>query len=261
MGLRPLMGLAEIRCSGTGAHSAPGYFRKLSAHPTFGSTVDLMPDSLGSRLKVGVIAPATNTVVQPECDGMRPRGVSNQMARVLIPDTPVDSEAEFANMMSAIRSSIEGAHRYRHGLFARDGRAGNVGGDVLGWRPRCKRTAGASGEPGAHQGDSRCTGLPGGDPALRRRTAHQPDHAVHAVGRCAGSQAVCRQRFRSRQPARPEVQQPVVDGARICPIDCAARYAKSTIPASNSSCRSAPTSRLRKSPPKRKAGSANRYSP
>ncbi len=68
-----------------------------------------MPDSLGSRLKIGVIAPATNTVVQPECDSMRPRGVSNQMTRVLIPDTPVDSEAEFVNMMSAIRSSIENA--------------------------------------------------------------------------------------------------------------------------------------------------------
>lgn len=68
-----------------------------------------MPDSLGSRLKIGVIAPANNTVVQPECDGMRPRGVSNQMARVLIPDSPVDSEADFANMMSGIRGSIEGA--------------------------------------------------------------------------------------------------------------------------------------------------------
>ena len=68
-----------------------------------------MPDSLGSRLKVGLIAPATNTVVQPECDAMRPRGVSNQMARVVIPDTPVDSEAEFSMLMSGIRTSIEGA--------------------------------------------------------------------------------------------------------------------------------------------------------
>lgn len=68
-----------------------------------------MPDSLGSRLKIGIIAPASNTVVQPECDGMRPRGVSNHMGRVLIPDSPVDSEAEFANLMSGIRNSIEGA--------------------------------------------------------------------------------------------------------------------------------------------------------
>jgi maleate isomerase len=68
-----------------------------------------MPDSLGSRLKIGVIAPANNTVVQPECDGMRPRGVSNQMARVLIPDNPVETEAEFTNMMNAVRTSIEGA--------------------------------------------------------------------------------------------------------------------------------------------------------
>jgi maleate isomerase len=68
-----------------------------------------MPDSLGSRLKIGVIAPASNTVVQPECDGMRPRGVTNHLARVLIPDTPVESEVDFANMMVAIRGSIEGA--------------------------------------------------------------------------------------------------------------------------------------------------------
>jgi maleate isomerase len=68
-----------------------------------------MPDSLGSRLKLGLIAPATNTVVQPECDEMRPRGVSNQMTRVVIPDTPVESEAEFANMMSGMRNAIEGA--------------------------------------------------------------------------------------------------------------------------------------------------------
>lgn len=68
-----------------------------------------MPDSLGSRLKIGMIAPATNTVVQAECDGMRPRGVSNQMARVVIPDTPLDSEADFSLMMSDIRNAIENA--------------------------------------------------------------------------------------------------------------------------------------------------------
>ena len=69
----------------------------------------LMPDALGFRLKLGVVAPATNTVVQPEYDAMRPRGVTNQMSRVLIPDTPVGTEQEFATMMSAVRSSIESA--------------------------------------------------------------------------------------------------------------------------------------------------------
>ena len=68
-----------------------------------------MPDALAPRLKLGVIAPASNTVVQPEYDGMRPRGVSNQMMRVVIPDTPVGSDEDFANMMGTVRHSIEAA--------------------------------------------------------------------------------------------------------------------------------------------------------
>lgn len=68
-----------------------------------------MPDALGSRSKLGVVAPASNTVVQPELDAMRPRGVTNQMMRVVIPDTPVGSDEEFANMMNTVRASIETA--------------------------------------------------------------------------------------------------------------------------------------------------------
>jgi maleate isomerase len=69
--------------------------------------VALMPDALATRLKFGVIAPATNTIVQPEYDAMRPAGVTNQMTRVVIPDTPVGTEDEFATMMSQVRGSIE----------------------------------------------------------------------------------------------------------------------------------------------------------
>jgi len=68
-----------------------------------------MPDALAPRLKLGVISPATNTVVQPEYDAMRPPGVSNQMARVAIPDTPVGTDSEFAAMLGQVRSSIESA--------------------------------------------------------------------------------------------------------------------------------------------------------
>lgn len=68
-----------------------------------------MPDSLGFRFKLGVIAPTTNTVVQPEFDALRPRGVTNQMTRVVIPDTPVGTEEEFSNMMNTVRGSIEAA--------------------------------------------------------------------------------------------------------------------------------------------------------
>lgn len=68
-----------------------------------------MPDALAPRLKFGVIAPATNTIVQPEYDAMRPRGITNQMARVVIPDSPVGTDSEFAAMMGQVRGSIEGA--------------------------------------------------------------------------------------------------------------------------------------------------------
>ncbi len=68
-----------------------------------------MPDALGPRLKLGVITPASNTIVQPEYDAMRVRGVTNQIMRVVIPDSPVGSDQEFAEMMGAVRLSIEAA--------------------------------------------------------------------------------------------------------------------------------------------------------
>ncbi len=42
-------------------------------------------DSLGHRMKFGVVAPSTNTSVQPEFDDMRPRGVTNHFSRIDIP--------------------------------------------------------------------------------------------------------------------------------------------------------------------------------
>lgn len=43
-------------------------------------------DSLGYRGKFGVLVPSTNTSVQPEFDAMRPVGVTNHTARIVIPD-------------------------------------------------------------------------------------------------------------------------------------------------------------------------------
>ncbi len=65
-----------------------------------------------------MIAPATNTIVQPEFDAMRPRGVTNQMARVVISDSPVGTESEFVAMMGQVRSNIEARAGRSHGLFA-----------------------------------------------------------------------------------------------------------------------------------------------
>ena len=65
-----------------------------------------MTDSLGFRKKFGVIAPSTNTTVQPEFDAMRPRGVTNHFGRIHIPNNPVRNDAEFNQMMDNIRGSM-----------------------------------------------------------------------------------------------------------------------------------------------------------
>jgi maleate isomerase len=45
-----------------------------------------MTDSLGPRLRVGVVVPATNTSTQPEMEAMRPVGVTNHTGRMLTAD-------------------------------------------------------------------------------------------------------------------------------------------------------------------------------
>jgi maleate isomerase len=65
-----------------------------------------MTDSLGYRTKFGVIAPSTNTSVQPEFDAMRPRGVSNHFGRIAIPNDPVRNDDDFSRLMDNIRKSM-----------------------------------------------------------------------------------------------------------------------------------------------------------
>lgn len=63
-----------------------------------------MTDSLGPRMKFGVIAPSTNTSVQPEYDDMRPVGVTNHFGRIHIPDNPVNSDTDFERLLEHIRA-------------------------------------------------------------------------------------------------------------------------------------------------------------
>ena len=65
-----------------------------------------MVDSLGWRRKFGVIAPSTNTSVQPEFDSMRPVGVTNHFSRIVIPDDTVKSNEDFLKLMDNIRATI-----------------------------------------------------------------------------------------------------------------------------------------------------------
>ena len=68
-----------------------------------------MTDSLGWRRKFAVVAPSTNTSVQPEFDDMRPRGVTNHFSRVWIPDDPVESDDDFNRLMENIRRELDNA--------------------------------------------------------------------------------------------------------------------------------------------------------
>jgi maleate isomerase len=70
-----------------------------------------MVDSLGFRLKLGIIAPSTNTSVQPEMDAMRPYGVTNHFGRLYIPDEPIDDDEGFNRLMNNIRATMEEAAR------------------------------------------------------------------------------------------------------------------------------------------------------
>ena len=65
-----------------------------------------MTDSLGRRAKFGVLAPSTNTSVQPEFDAMRPWGVTHHHSRLIIPDSKVTDDRSFMVMMDGIREAL-----------------------------------------------------------------------------------------------------------------------------------------------------------
>jgi maleate isomerase len=68
-----------------------------------------MVDSLGPRMKFAVVAPSTNTSVEPEYAAMQPRGVTNHFSRIAIPDTKVSDDASFMVMLNHIREATMGA--------------------------------------------------------------------------------------------------------------------------------------------------------
>ena len=71
-----------------------------------------MGDVLGWRRKFGVLAPSTNTIVQPDFDDMRPVGVTNHYSRIFTPNTNALSNETFragidtigSNVMDAVKS-------------------------------------------------------------------------------------------------------------------------------------------------------------
>jgi maleate isomerase len=65
-----------------------------------------MTDSLAPRGKFGVLAPSTNTSVQPEFEAMRPWGITHHHSRLVIPDSKVSDDRSFMRMMDAIRAAL-----------------------------------------------------------------------------------------------------------------------------------------------------------
>lgn len=73
-----------------------------------------MRDVLGWRRKLAIMAPSTNTIVQPDCDDMRPHGVTNHYSRIFTPNNKALSNDSFRagiqvigdNVMDAIKSAM-----------------------------------------------------------------------------------------------------------------------------------------------------------
>lgn len=71
-----------------------------------------MTDVQGWRKLLGVVAPSTNTTVQPDMERMRPDGVTNHFSRIFVEDPLALSNEDFiagttaiaANTMDAVRS-------------------------------------------------------------------------------------------------------------------------------------------------------------
>lgn len=64
-----------------------------------------MVDTLGYRRKFGVIAPSTNTSVEPEFAWFQPEGVTNHFSRIIIPDDPVTDDETFKALVEVIREN------------------------------------------------------------------------------------------------------------------------------------------------------------
>jgi maleate isomerase len=66
-------------------------------------------DTLATRAKIAVIVPATNTIVQPEMESMRPHGVTNHVSRMLLPPRPYDDMTVYKQALETEKGNLEEA--------------------------------------------------------------------------------------------------------------------------------------------------------
>lgn len=69
----------------------------------------MVADALAYRGKIGIVVPSSNTTVQPECEALRPPGVTNHTGRVTIKERPLTSEQAFLEHVQMMRDGLGGA--------------------------------------------------------------------------------------------------------------------------------------------------------
>lgn len=62
---------------------------------------------MASRAKVAVVVPATNTIVQPEMEAMRPAGVTNHVSRMYLPTRPYDDQEAYKKALETEEGNLE----------------------------------------------------------------------------------------------------------------------------------------------------------
>jgi maleate isomerase len=66
----------------------------------------MLKDALGWRRKYAVVAPSTNTIVQPDMDDLRVEGVTNHYGRIHVPNMKVTDDESFVALVEAIGSTL-----------------------------------------------------------------------------------------------------------------------------------------------------------
>lgn len=65
-----------------------------------------MTDALGFRAKIGVVLPATNTILQPDFEALKPDGVTCHAARIAIPNMKLASDEDFAELIRLCQDEL-----------------------------------------------------------------------------------------------------------------------------------------------------------
>ena len=207
-----------------------------------------------------MLAPSTNTSVQPEFDAMRPWGVTNHHSRLIIPDTRVTDDRSFMAMMDssaarcfpALESALTCDPDYVVlGMSSETFWDGLQGSNAAEARS-CDKTA----KRGVAMGSDACRAalraygrgirrlgvitpyMPVGDRQVRRFFTECGYEVVNLLGLKCGSPTLIAHVIRRRR--------------------CATRSCASTAGASTRWCRSAPTSRWPRSRRWPSSGSASR---